>query len=161
VHPIADLQIEYSLASRGPEETIFPVLRELGVSATLYGVLSRGLLTGSKPKGATDFRAHLPRFAGENSGKNESAVEALRQFAQARGMTPAQLAIAWVLARQPEFVPVVGARTVAQLNDALGALERPLSSADASAVESMIVVAGDRYQPAQMAHLDSEARRKH
>lgn len=156
VHPIVDLQIEYSLASRGPEGALFPVLRELGIGATLYGVLSRGLLTGSKPSGAGDFRAYLPRFTGENGGKNAAAVEALRKFAEERGMSPAQLAIAWVLARQPEFVPVVGARTLAQLDDALGALKYPLSAADASAVEQLVVVSGDRYQPAQMAHLDSE-----
>jgi aryl-alcohol dehydrogenase-like predicted oxidoreductase len=158
VHPIADLQIEYSLASRGPEDGIFPVLAELGISATLYGVLSRGLLTGSKPKGPGDFRAWLPRFTGDNREKNEDVVSALQRFAHERGMTPGQLAIAWVLARQPAFVPVVGAKTRAQLEDALGALERPLSKDDVTALESLVTISGDRYAAEQMKHLDSERR---
>ncbi|RKH39050.1 aldo/keto reductase [Corallococcus sicarius] len=158
VHPIVDLQIEYSVASRGPEDAIFPVLHELGISATLYGVLSRGLLTGSKPQGKGDFRAYLPRFSGANGEKNQDSVAALQRFAQERGMTPGQLAIAWVLARQPAFVPVVGAKTQAQLNDALGALNRPLSKADVTALESLVSISGDRYGAEQMHHLDSERR---
>ena len=158
VHPIADLQIEYSLASRGPEDGIFPVLAELGISATLYGVLSRGLLTGSKPKGPGDFRAYLPRFTGPNREKNEDAVSALQRFAHERGMTPGQLAIAWVLARQPAFVPLVGTKTRVQLEDALGALERPLSKEDAAALESLVTISGDRYASEQLKHLDSERR---
>jgi aryl-alcohol dehydrogenase-like predicted oxidoreductase len=158
VHPIADLQIEYSLASRGPEADIFPVLSELGISATLYGVLSRGLLTGSKPKGPGDFRAYLPRFTGANREKNEDAVSALQRFAHERGMTPGQLAIAWVLARQPAFVPVVGTKTVAQLEDALGALARPLSKEDVTALEALVSISGERYAAEQMKHLDSERR---
>jgi aryl-alcohol dehydrogenase-like predicted oxidoreductase len=158
VHPIADLQIEYSLASRGPEDGIFPVLAELGISATLYGVLSRGLLTGSKPKGPGDFRAWLPRFTGANREKNEDVVSALQRFAHERGMTPGQLAIAWVLARQPAFVPLVGTKTRAQLEDALGALERPLSKDDVAALESLVTISGDRYATEQMKHLDSERR---
>ncbi|HZH74750.1 MAG TPA: aldo/keto reductase [Archangium sp.] len=158
VHPIADLQIEYSLASRGPEDGIFPVLAELGISATLYGVLSRGLLTGSKPKGPGDFRAYLPRFTGPNREKNEDAVSALQRFAHERGMTPGQLAIAWVLARQPAFVPLVGTKTRVQLEDALGALERPLSKEDVAALESLVTISGDRYASEQLKHLDSERR---
>ncbi len=158
VHPIVDLQIEYAVATRGPEAEIFPALTELGISATLYGVLSRGLLTGSKPKGPGDFRAYLPRFTGDNKEKNEDAVSALQSFAQERGMTPGQLAIAWVLARQPAFVPVVGAKTVAQVEDALGALARPLSQQDVTALEELVNVSGDRYGAEQMKHLDSERR---
>jgi aryl-alcohol dehydrogenase-like predicted oxidoreductase len=158
VHPICDLQIEYSLASRGPEADIFPVLAELGISATLYGVLSRGLLTGSKPKGPGDFRAWLPRFTGANREKNEDVVGALQRFAQERRMTPGQLAIAWVLARQPAFVPLVGAKTLAQLEDALGALERPLSKDDVGALEALVTISGERYGAEQMKHLDSERR---
>jgi aryl-alcohol dehydrogenase-like predicted oxidoreductase len=158
VHPIVDLQIEYSLASRGPEADIFPVLKELGISATLYGVLSRGLLTGSKPKGQGDFRQHLPRFTGANREKNEDVVAALQRFAQERKLTPGQLAIAWVLARQPGFVPVVGAKTGAQLDDALGALSRPLSKEDVAALESLGTISGERYGAEQMRHLDSERR---
>jgi aryl-alcohol dehydrogenase-like predicted oxidoreductase len=156
VHPIVDLQIEYSLASRGPEREIFPVLRELGIGATLYGVLSRGLLTGSKPKGASDFRAHLPRFTGDHLGKNEQAVRELRRFAEERGMTPGQLALAWVLARQPAFTPLIGAKTIAQLEDAIGAFERKLSPEDLEEVERIASISGDRYQSVQMKHLDSE-----
>ncbi len=159
VHPIADLQIEYSLASRRPEDAIFPLLAELGIGATLYGVLSRGLLGGSKPTGPGDMRGHLPRFTGENREKNEGAVTVLRRFSRERGITLGQLAIAWVLARQPALVPVVGAKTGAQLDDALGALEHPLSKADVDALEELVpatAFAGDRYVPEQMRHLDSE-----
>ncbi|HMJ10791.1 MAG TPA: aldo/keto reductase [Polyangiaceae bacterium] len=159
VHAISDLQIEYSLASRGPEAEIFPTLRKLGISATLYGVLSRGLLGGSKPKGVGDFRAYLPRFSGENRAKNEQLVADLATFAKARDMSVGQLAIAWVLARAPGFVPVIGAKTRAQLGDALGALALPLSSEDVTALEKLApatAFAGQRYDPRQMAHLDSE-----
>jgi aryl-alcohol dehydrogenase-like predicted oxidoreductase len=158
VHPIVDLQIEYSLASRGPEADIFPVLAELGISATLYGVLSRGLLTGSKPKGPGDYRAHLPRFSGPNGEKNQEAVGELQRFAQERRMTPGQLAIAWVLARQPTLVPVIGAKTTAQLEDALGALERPLSKEDLAALDALVKISGERYGAEQMKALDSERR---
>ncbi len=159
VHPIADLQIEYSLATRGPEASIFPALAELGMSATLYGVFSRGLLTGSKPVGPRDMRAHLPRFAGDNAAKNHAVAERLRAFAADKRMTLAQVALAWVLAKQPALVPVVGARTRAQLDDALGALEKPLSAADVAALEALVPatsVAGTRYAAEQMKHLDSE-----
>jgi aryl-alcohol dehydrogenase-like predicted oxidoreductase len=159
VHPIVDLQIEYALASRGPEAKVFPVLAELGISATLYGVLSRGLLAGSKPKGAGDFRAHLPRFSGAHREQNEAVVVALQRFAAERGLSPGQLAIAWVLARQPAFVPVVGIKTQAQLDDALGAVDQPLSKEDLAALEALVpagAVAGDRYSAEQMRHLDSE-----
>jgi aryl-alcohol dehydrogenase-like predicted oxidoreductase len=159
VHPVADLQIEYSIASRSPEEKIFPVLRELGISATLYGVFSRGLLTGSKPTGKTDFRAYLPRFSGDVGAKNEQVAQKLQAFAKERGLTTGQLLIAWTRARQPGFVPLVGAKTRVQLHDALGALAKELSAADVAALEALVpkgAVAGDRYQPEQMKHLDSE-----
>lgn len=156
VHPIVDLQIEYSVATRGPEAAIFPALAELGISATLYGVLSRGLLAGRKPTGPGDFRAYLPRFSGPNREKNDDVVAALQRFAAERRMTPGQLAIAWVLARQPSLVPIVGAKTVAQLDDALGALDRPLSAEDVAALEKLATIAGDRYGAEQMRHLDSE-----
>lgn len=159
VHPIADLQIEYSLASRGPEAKIFPVLAELGISATLYGVLSRGLLSGSKPTGPSDYRSHLPRFAGDEGAKNAAVVEKLRALAEAGGRTPSQLCVAWVLAKQPKLVPLVGSRTRAQLDDVLGALDKPLSAKEVAEVEAVVpagAIAGPRYQAAQMAHLDSE-----
>jgi aryl-alcohol dehydrogenase-like predicted oxidoreductase len=159
VHPIADLQIEYSIATRGPERSIFPVLAELGMSATLYGVFSRGLLTGSKPTGPRDMRAHLPRFKGDAAATNARVVEQLHAFAKERQMTPAQLLIAWVSAKQPAFVPVVGARTRAQLEDALGATGKPLSAADVKALEALVppdAITGTRYAAEQMKHLDSE-----
>lgn len=159
VHPIADLQIEHSIASRDPEARIFPVLEELGIGATLYGVLSRGLLSGSKPAGPGDFRAYLPRFSDAHRGGNDAVVAAIRALAKETGRTPAQLLVGWSLARQPAFVPVVGARTRAQLEDALAAVERPLSASELDALERIVpagAIGGERYQPAQMAHLDSE-----
>jgi aryl-alcohol dehydrogenase-like predicted oxidoreductase len=159
VHPISDLQIEYSIASRGPEARIFPALAELGIGATLYGVFSRGLLTGSKPAGRGDFRAYLPRFSGDHRQKNDDVVAALAKFAQERGMTPGQLAIAWVRAREPTLLPLVGAKTRAQLDDALGALSHALTNDDLGALDNLVppgAVGGDRYGTEQMRVLDSE-----
>lgn len=159
VHPIVDLQIEYSLVSRGPERAIFPLLEQLGIGVTAYGVLSRGLLTGSQPAATGDFRAHLPRFTGEHRERNQRLVDALARLAAERGVTPAQLAIAWVLARGPRIVPVIGARTRRQLDDALGALAVRLSPDDLAAIEAAVpasAVSGTRYQPQLMQHLDSE-----
>lgn len=159
VHPVTDLQIEYSLISRGPEAKIFPLLAELGLSVTAYGVLSRGLLSGSAPKDAGDFRAHLPRFAGEAGEHNRKLVAALADFAGARGVSTSQLAIAWCLAKGENIVPVLGARTRTQLDEALSALALRLSADDISRLETLVSesgVQGDRYQSAQMQHLDSE-----
>ncbi len=159
VLPIVDLQIEYSLASRGPEASIFPVLRRLGISATLYGIFSRGLLAGSKPKGRGDFRAYLPRFAPVHREQNDAIARSLQRFAAERDMSVGQLAIAWTLARQPGFVPLIGAKTRAQLADALAALDKPLSASDLNALEALVpegAIAGTRYGAEQMAHLDSE-----
>ncbi len=159
VHPLADLQIEYSLISRGPEAKIFPVLAELGVGVTAYGVLSRGLLSGSRPTGPGDFRGHLPRFAGDNLERNQGVVEALRKVAAEAGCTASQLAIAWVLAKGPGIVPLIGARTRAQLAESLGALEVKLSGDDIARIEAAVppdAVAGTRYDERQMRMLDSE-----
>jgi aryl-alcohol dehydrogenase-like predicted oxidoreductase len=159
VHPIADLQIEYSLVSRGPEARIFPLLAELGVGVTAYGVLSRGLLAGSKPKGPGDFRAYLPRFSGENLARNEELSAALGRLAAEKGVRPAQLAIAWALAQREWIVPVVGARTRSQLAEALGALDIALTPEEVARLEAAVpasAVAGSRYTEQQMAHLDSE-----
>ena len=162
VHPIIDLQIEYSLFSRGLEKSILPVLRELGVGVTAYGVLSRGLLGGGWDKtkaGPQDWRAHGPRFQGDNLDRNLKLVEALRDVAKAKGASVSQLAIAWVAAQGLDILPVVGARTRAQLSDALGALNLVLSPEDLRAIEKAApaeAVAGSRYAEAQMAHLDSE-----
>jgi aryl-alcohol dehydrogenase-like predicted oxidoreductase len=159
VHPIVDLQIEYSLVTRGPEARIFPLLAQLGISATLYGIFSRGLLTGSTALGKGDFRAYLPRFTGDSKQKNEAVVARVLAFAQARALTPGQLAVAWALAKQPKFVPVVGAKNRTQLADCLAALDKPLSPEDLTELEALVppgAIAGTRYGAEQMAHLDSE-----
>ena len=161
VHPIADLQIEYSLISRGIEAEILPTARELGVGITAYGVLSRGLLSGhwSADRNVRDFRAHLPRFTGENLQTNLRLVEVLRDVARTRGATVAQVAIAWVASRGDEIVPLVGARSRTRLTESLGALDLELSMADLAAIEAAVpadAVAGTRYDAAQMSFLDSE-----
>jgi aryl-alcohol dehydrogenase-like predicted oxidoreductase len=163
VHPISDLQIEYSLISRGIEAEILPTIRSLGVGVTAYGVLSRGLLSGhwsaerSVAKG--DFRSFLPRFQGENLERNLALVEALRSMADAKGASVAQLAIAWVLSRGDDIVPLVGARRRDRLSEALGALDVTLTPDDLARLEKAVppdAVAGDRYDEGQMAMLDSE-----
>jgi aryl-alcohol dehydrogenase-like predicted oxidoreductase len=159
VHPIADLQIEYSLISRGPEARIFPALESLGIGVTAYGVLSRGLLSGSAPGRAGDFRAHLPRFSGPNAEQNARVVETLGKVAAAKNTSPIKLAIAWVLAKSRNIVPVMGARTRAQLAESLGALTVELSAADRAEIEHAIpaaAAAGTRYDEHQMRMLDSE-----
>jgi aryl-alcohol dehydrogenase-like predicted oxidoreductase len=159
VHPISDLQIEYSLISRGPETTIFPLLTELGIGVTAYGVLSRGLLSGSKPKSQSDFRAYLPRFTGENRARNERLLEALQTVAGEKNVTASQLAIAWVLAKGTSIVPVIGARTRTQLTESLGALTVTLTPSDITRIELAVpaaAVAGTRYDEHQMRILDSE-----
>jgi aryl-alcohol dehydrogenase-like predicted oxidoreductase len=163
VLPVADLQIEYSLISRGIEDAILPACRELGIAITAYGVLSRGLISGhwAKDRGgdARDFRQHSPRFQGDNLERNLALVELLRQLAEARGVSVAQLAIAWVLARGDDIVPLVGARTPERLNEALAALDVTLTADDLAAIERAVqpgAAAGDRYAAQQMAMLDSE-----
>lgn len=159
VHKIADLQIEYSLVSRSPESGIFPALEELGVGVTAYGVLSRGLLSGSKPAAQGDFRAHLPRFTGENVSQNEKLIDRLNQLAAERGLKAAQLAIAWVLAKGRRIIPVIGARTRAQLSESLAALRVKLTDDDLARIEESIpasAIAGTRYDERQMKMLDSE-----
>jgi aryl-alcohol dehydrogenase-like predicted oxidoreductase len=159
VHPISDLQIEYSLISRGPEARIFPALRELGIGVTAYGVLSRGLLTASPLAARGDFRAHMPRFVGDNLARNRKLIETLNRLAAGRGVTPAQLAIAWVLAKDTAVVPVIGARTRKQLDESLGALAIELTPEEIAGLEGAIPpseVAGTRYPELQMRMLDSE-----
>jgi aryl-alcohol dehydrogenase-like predicted oxidoreductase len=159
VRPISDLQIEYSLISRGPEQTIFPALEELGIGVTAYGVLSRGLLSGSRPSTPGDLRARMPRFSGDNLPRNAVLIAALEQAAAERGVRPAQLAIAWVLARNPRVIPVMGARTRTQLAESLAALELKLAAADLAVIEAAVpaeAVAGTRYDERQMRNLDSE-----
>jgi aryl-alcohol dehydrogenase-like predicted oxidoreductase len=163
VHPIADLQIEYSLISRGIEDGILQTCRDLGIAVTAYGVLSRGLISGHWRKdsaSATDFRTHSPRFQGENVDKNLALVEALKKIADHKGVSVAQVAIAWVAAQGEDIVPVIGARRRDRLAESLGAPDVKLSQEDLSAIEKAIpkgAASGTRYAAAQMAHLDSEA----
>jgi aryl-alcohol dehydrogenase-like predicted oxidoreductase len=158
VHPIADLQIEYSIASRDPEDAIFPVLAEEGIGATLYGVLSRGLLSAS-PIGAGDGRAHMPRFTEANREANARLVTGLQGLAKRWNITASQLAIGWVLGKQPQFVPTLGMRTIQQLDEALTA--KPLTAEQLTEVEALAprgAIAGTRYPAAHMTSLDSEKR---
>jgi aryl-alcohol dehydrogenase-like predicted oxidoreductase len=163
VHPISDLQIEYSVISRGIEGEILPTLRELGIGVTAYGVLSRGLISGhwsrDRELPADDFRAHSPRFQRENLDRNLAIADALGEIAGEKGVSTAQLAIAWVLSRGEDVVPLVGARRRERLHEALGALDVELTDADLARIEEAIppdAAAGDRYAAAQMAMLDSE-----
>ncbi|XHM67237.1 aldo/keto reductase [Streptomyces nigra] len=161
--PVTDLQIEYSLISRGIEKEILPTTRELGISITAYGVLSRGLISGhftrDRQLGAHDFRAYSPRFQGDNLRHNLDLVDALRTIAERKGVSVAQIAIAWVLSRGEDIVPLVGARTRERLTESLGALDVTLDEADLTAIEEAVppgAAAGDRYPAPQMAHLGTE-----
>ncbi|MFF6642254.1 aldo/keto reductase [Streptomyces althioticus] len=161
--PITDLQIEYSLISRAVEQQILPTTRELGISITAYGVLSRGLISGhftaDRELSANDFRAHSPRFRGDNLRHNLGLVDALREIADRKGVTVAQTAIAWVLSRGEDIVPLVGARTQERLTESLGALDVTLDADDLAAIERAVppgAAAGARYPEQQMAHLGTE-----
>ena len=162
VHPVSALQIEYSIVDRGIEEDILPTCRELGVAVVAYGVLSRGLLSGRwEPTKASpaDYRSHLPRFSGENLAKNRALIEALAAVATSKGASLAQLALAWVLSRGDDVVPLVGARTRERLGESLGAFDVSLDASDLARIEAAVPpgsVAGDRYMTAQMKMLDSE-----
>jgi aryl-alcohol dehydrogenase-like predicted oxidoreductase len=162
VHPISDLQIEYSLLSRGIEDEILPVARELGIGITAYGVLSRGLLSGqwrNRPTVQGDFRAAVPRFQGENLEKNLALVDALTRVAEGIGATTAQVAVAWVASRGDDVVPLIGPRQRQQLTELLGAADLVLSEQDLTAIEEAIplgAASGDRYPAQQMSGLDSE-----
>ena len=158
-HPLAALQIEYAIVSRDIEGDILPTVRELGISVTAYGVLSRGLLSGSRPTGATDFRAHLPRFTGDNFAKNQKLVAILREIAAEKDATPAQIAIAWVLSRGTDIIPLIGARRRPQIKDAVRAVDLKLTAQELAEIETAIppdAIAGTRYDAQQMSWLDSE-----
>jgi pyridoxine 4-dehydrogenase len=160
-HPIAALQIEYSLMSRGIEAEILPTCRELGVAVTAYGVLSRGLIGGSVATGPRDFRAHGPRFAAENLAENQRLVASLAALAAQHGLTAAQMAIAWVLSRGPEVFALIGARTRTRLAESLAALNITATPELLAAIEAALphdAVKGDRYPAHGMASLDSERR---
>lgn len=163
VHPISDLQIEYSLISRGIEAEILPTCRERGIGITAYGVLSRGLISGhwtqDRPVTPGDFRAHAPRFQQGNLEHNLALVEALREIASAKGATVAQIAIVWVLSRGEDIVPLVGARTRERLTEALGALDIQFTSDELAKIEQVVppdAVKGGRYPEEQLQRMDSE-----
>jgi aryl-alcohol dehydrogenase-like predicted oxidoreductase len=162
VHPISDLQIEYSLFSRGIEADILPTTRALGISITAYGILARGLLGGHwsrTPTAPRDIRGWHPRFTGANLDHNLALVDALRAIASEKGLTVAQLAIAWVRSRGEDVVPLLGARRRDRLAEGLGALTASLDAADLARIEAAVppaAVAGDRYPASLMEHLDSE-----
>ncbi len=165
VHPISDLQIEYSLVSRGIEAEILPVCRELGIGITAYGVLSRGLISGhwgtDKVLAPGDFRGRNPRFTGDNLAHNLALLDALQVIAADKQATVAQIAIAWVISRGADIVPLVGARRRDRLAESLGALNIQLSADDLARIEVAVpagAIAGERYAPVMMAHLDSELR---
>ncbi|MGH2877577.1 MAG: aldo/keto reductase [Solirubrobacteraceae bacterium] len=162
-HPIADLQIEYSLVSRGIEAEILPTCRELGIAITAYGVLSRGLLSDrfdpSQRPPPGDIRGRMPRFEADNANANETLVDALRALAAERGVTVSQLAIAWVASRGDDIVPLIGAKRRDQLADGLAGASLSLSEEELAAIEAAVPadsVSGARYGPAQMEQLDSE-----
>jgi aryl-alcohol dehydrogenase-like predicted oxidoreductase len=161
VHPVTALQIEYSLMSRGIEAQILPTVRELGIGITAYGVLSRGLLSTASVReiGPGDPRARFPRFRAENLERNLDLLAELEKIAQSHGVTTAQLAIAWVLSRGSDIVPLIGTKRRDRLAEALCALKLTLDPADLAALETAVPpgqVAGDRYEAGQMASLDSE-----
>ncbi len=163
VHPICDLQIEYSLISRGIEAEILPTCRELGTAVTAYGVLSRGLISGHFDAGRelapNDFRARAPRFSEANRAHNLALVDRLRTLAQARQATVAQVAIAWVMSRGEDVIALVGARTPERLQEAMGAQLLALDAEDLLALEQAVpadAAVGERYPAQQMAMLDSE-----
>jgi aryl-alcohol dehydrogenase-like predicted oxidoreductase len=160
VHPISALQIEYSLMSRGIESEILPVLRELGIGVTAYGVLSRGLLSPDTARLAPgDPRARFPRFRDGNLERNLGLVAALEKLAGERGATTAQLAIAWAASRGSDIIPLIGTKRRARLAEALGAFDLTLTPDELAAIEAAVPadgVAGDRYDAHQMTALDSE-----
>lgn len=164
VHPIADLQIEYSLIARMIEDEILPTCRELGIGITAYGVLARGLISGHWTKArenAPDSRKLAPRFVGANLDHNLALVEALKGVARERGASVAAVAVAWVLSRGPDIVPLIGARRRAQWAESSAGAKLALGPADIAAIEAAIprgAAKGERYAPFAMAHLDSEKR---
>jgi aryl-alcohol dehydrogenase-like predicted oxidoreductase len=163
VHPVADLQIEYSLLSRAVEAEVLPTLQELGIGMTAYGVLGRGLLSGhwsvERTAAPGDFRSFSPRFSSENVAHNLALVESLRRVAEAKGCTVAQLAIAWVAAQGgdgADIVPLVGARTRERLAEALPAVALELTADDLAEIEEAVPAGsarGDRYPSVFMAGL--------
>jgi len=152
VHPVAALQSEYSLWWREPEQALFPLLEELGIGFVPFSPLGRGFLTGSidetTPLAATDFRSSLPRFTPENRAANQALIRVLGRFADERGATKAQIALAWLLAQKPWIVPIPGTTKLARLEENLAATALVLSPDDLGELEAaaaQVAVHGDRY----------------
>jgi aryl-alcohol dehydrogenase-like predicted oxidoreductase len=161
VHPVTALQIEYSLMSRGIEAEILPVVRELGIGVTAYGILSRGLLSTATAQlaGPADPRTRFPRFQPGNLERNQALLSELDKIGRNRGLSAAQLAIAWVVSRGADIIPLIGTKRRSRLAEALAALEVTLTPEELAAVEAAVptgLVAGDRYDAAGMGSLDSE-----
>ena len=159
VTPICDVQLEYGLATRGMEAKVLPGLRSMGVSVTAYGILGRGLLSGSTPAAKGDFRRFLPRYASENLAANQKLVEALQTVAAKRGVSAVQMAVAWALGRGEYIVPLIGARTVKQVEEAFAAFKLELSDEEVASLEDAVPaekIMGTRYDKQAMTHLDSE-----
>lgn len=162
VHPICDLQIEYALTTRNIERAVLPACRELGIGLTVYGVFSRGLLTGGWQPGEQakgDFRTHAPRFQGEAATRNLDVAAEIARVAAGFGLTAGQLLLAWVLAQGDDIVPLVGARRPDRIAEAVEALATTLTSEQLAQIETAIppdAIEGERYALVQMAHLDSE-----
>jgi aryl-alcohol dehydrogenase-like predicted oxidoreductase len=158
VHPIAALQTEYSLWSREPEAQILPTLRELGISLVAYSPLGRGLLAGRFRKidelASNDWRRGAPRFQGDNLDRNLALASRVQDLAAHKGCTPAQLALAWLLARGPDIVPIPGTSSIARLEENIGAAAVVLNDSELAALETVAppgIAAGERYAPAGMA----------
>ncbi len=161
VHPIAAVQSEYSLWSRDLEADVLPTLRELGIALVAYSPLGRGFLTGQIKSvddlAPDDFRRYLPRFQGENFAKNLALVERVRELATSKGVTPSQLALAWVLALGDDIVPIPGTKRRVYLEENVGATEVRLTEADLASLEEISSphnIAGTRYPEAQMNSLN-------
>lgn len=160
IHPISAVQSEYSLWARDPEAQVLPTCRELGVSFVPYSPLGRGFLTGAfalsqDPK---DFRQHLPRFQADNSDKNALIVEIMKSMATDNGCTPAQLALAWLLAQGSDIVPIPGTRRINYLTDNINATAVSLSLAELQRIDNALpdgIAAGQRYPDEGMKGLNA------
>jgi aryl-alcohol dehydrogenase-like predicted oxidoreductase len=162
VHPISAGQYEWSLFTRDLEDELLATARELGVGLVAYSPLGRGFLSGriTSPDdfGEHDFRRDHPRFTGENFARNLELVDQVRQLAASKGVTPSQLAIAWVLARGDDVVAIPGTKRRSHLEENLGALDVELTGEDLAAIEKVTPrgsVAGERYTPEHMANVDA------
>jgi len=162
VHPITALQTEYSLWSRDPEDEILPVVRELGIGFVAYSPIGRGFLSGRfktiDDLEPTDYRRLSPRFQGDNFARNLDLVRRIEEIARAKGVTPAQLAIAWILSRGNDIVPIPGSRSIGHLEENIAAAEIELTSEDLARIDEVApkgVASGERYPSASMASVNA------